>query len=164
MYVFGEQEQEAEQARLAGEVERSSEKIAEIDLGLAEKKAMAEQVFPRRLSLSPTYSLSLFLAFSIPLSALLPLFAPFPISLPWSRVDVYPGVELRANLKSIPHICHLFDMAFEWELTEEIIHLPLGCFQGGSSRSSRARVPRLRPGCCAPLPSRRGGDGCVGGR
>ena len=29
----------------------------------------------------------------------------------------HPGVELRANLRSISHMCHLFEMAFVWELT-----------------------------------------------
>jgi hypothetical protein len=44
---------------------------------------------------------------------------------------VHPGAELRADFKSIPQRCHLFEMTFEWELNEETIHLPLGCFQGG---------------------------------
>ena len=39
--------------------------------------------------------------------------------------------ELRANLKSTSHRCHLFEVAFVWELTEETIHLPLSCLQGG---------------------------------
>ena len=43
----------------------------------------------------------------------------------------HPGVKLRANLKSISHKCHLFEVAFVWELTEDTIHLPLGCLQGG---------------------------------
>ena len=64
----------------------------------------------------------------------------------------HPGVELRANLKSISHRCHLFEVnlpqmppltdatshrchlfevAFVWELTKETIHLPLVCLQGG---------------------------------
>ena len=30
----------------------------------------------------------------------------------------HPGVELRANLKSISHRCHLFEVAFVWELTK----------------------------------------------
>ena len=47
-------------------------------------------------------------------------------------LDTHPGVELRANLKSISHRCHLFEVAFVWELTKETIHLPLGCLQGGS--------------------------------
>ena len=42
-----------------------------------------------------------------------------------------PGVELRANLKSISHRCQLFEVAFVWELTKETIHLPLGCLKGG---------------------------------
>ena len=45
---------------------------------------------------------------------------------------VHPGVELRANCKSISHRCHLFEVIFVWELTKETIHLPLGCLQGGS--------------------------------
>ena len=43
----------------------------------------------------------------------------------------HPEVELRANLKKISHRCHLFEVAFAWELTKETIHLPLGCLQGG---------------------------------
>ena len=45
----------------------------------------------------------------------------------------HPGVELRANLKSISHRCNLFEVAFVWELTKETIHLPQGCLQGGFS-------------------------------
>jgi hypothetical protein len=45
----------------------------------------------------------------------------------------HPGVELRENLKSISHRSHLFEVAFVWELTEETMHLPLGCLQGGDS-------------------------------
>ena len=43
----------------------------------------------------------------------------------------HPRVESKANLKSISHRCHLFEVAFAWELTEEIIHLPPGCLQDG---------------------------------
>ena len=32
---------------------------------------------------------------------------------------------------SISHRCHLFEVAFVWELTKETMHLPLGCLQGG---------------------------------
>ena len=45
---------------------------------------------------------------------------------------LHPGVELRANIKSISHRCHLFEMEFVWELTHETIHLLLGCLQCGS--------------------------------
>jgi len=38
----------------------------------------------------------------------------------------HPGVELRVNLKSISHRCHLFEVEFVWELTKATIHLPLG--------------------------------------
>ena len=44
---------------------------------------------------------------------------------------IYHGVDLRANLKSISHRCHFFDVAFVWELTKETIHLPVGCLQSG---------------------------------
>ena len=43
---------------------------------------------------------------------------------------IHHGVELRANHKSIFHRCHLFEVAFVWELTRKNIHLPLGCLQG----------------------------------
>ena len=40
----------------------------------------------------------------------------------------HPGVELSGNLKSLS--CHLFEVAFVWELTKETIHLPKGRLQG----------------------------------
>ena len=43
----------------------------------------------------------------------------------------HPGGNPGANLKSISHRCYLFEVAFVWELTQETIHLPLGCLQGG---------------------------------
>ena len=43
----------------------------------------------------------------------------------------HPGVESRANLKSVSHRCHLFEVAFVWELTKDAIDLPLCCLQGG---------------------------------
>ena len=45
--------------------------------------------------------------------------------------QLHPGVKFRANLKSIYHRCCLFEVAFEWKLTQKNIHLPLGCLQGG---------------------------------
>ena len=57
------------------------------------------------------------------------------------RYYPYPVVELRANLKSISHRCHLFEVAFAWELTEETIHLPVGCLQGGAPRAAHASLP-----------------------
>ena len=42
--------------------------------------------------------------------------------------------------KSISHRCYLFDAAFLWELTTEIVDLPLGCLQGGEgTRHSSAK-------------------------
>ena len=55
----------------------------------------------------------------------------------------HPGVELRANLKSISHRCRLFEVAFVWELTKQTILLPLGCLQGGSSASGNTRSPEV---------------------
>ena len=52
------------------------------------------------------------------------------------KLEVSPGrpvSNLRENLKSISHICHLFEEAFIRELTRETIHSPLGCLQGGHS-------------------------------
>ena len=43
----------------------------------------------------------------------------------------HPGGNPVANLKSISYRCRLILVAFVWELTEEIIDLPLGCLQGG---------------------------------
>jgi hypothetical protein len=45
----------------------------------------------------------------------------------------HPGGNLGANLKPISHRCHFRKVAFERELTEETIYLPLGCFQGGNA-------------------------------
>ena len=46
------------------------------------------------------------------------------------RILVYPGGNPGENLKSISQRCYLREVAFEWELTEETISLPLGCLQG----------------------------------
>ena len=43
---------------------------------------------------------------------------------------LHPGVELRANLKSISYRCYLFEVEFVWKLTKETFHLPLSCLQG----------------------------------
>ena len=60
---------------------------------------------------------------------------------------------MRANLKSISHRCHLFEVALVWELTKETIHLPLGCLRGGlmpgalaRRRSMLSRATREREG------------------
>jgi hypothetical protein len=50
-------------------------------------------------------------------------------------VPPQPGVELRAKLQPISHRCHLYEVAFVYELTEETIHLPLSCLQGGLDSS-----------------------------
>ena len=49
----------------------------------------------------------------------------------------HPGGNPGANLKSISHRCHPILVAFVWELTEETIHLPLGCLQGGQPGACR---------------------------
>jgi len=56
-----------------------------------------------------------------------------------SRGVPHPGGNPEANLKSISHRCHPILVACVWELTEETIHLPLGCLQGGTSRPPRPR-------------------------
>ena len=50
----------------------------------------------------------------------------------------HPGGHPGANLESISHRCYLFEIAFEWELTEETIVLPLGCLQDGLGLCSLA--------------------------
>ena len=57
----------------------------------------------------------------------------------------HPGVELRANLKSISHMCHLFEVAFVWELTKETIHLPLSCLQGGVEEAGAYGAVEMSP-------------------
>jgi hypothetical protein len=54
-------------------------------------------------------------------------------------------VEMRANLKSISHRCHLFEVASVWELTKEAIHSPLGCLQVGSEALDSSDGPYRRP-------------------
>ena len=55
------------------------------------------------------------------------------------RIDIHPGGNPGANLKSISHRCFLFEVAFLWELTKETIHLPLGCLQGGDTPTPRRK-------------------------
>ena len=43
----------------------------------------------------------------------------------------HPGDNTGVNLESIYHRCHPILVALIWELTDETIHLPLGCLQGG---------------------------------
>ena len=43
---------------------------------------------------------------------------------------------MRANLQSISLRCHLFEVAFAWELTKETIHLSLGRLQGGKGNKT----------------------------
>ena len=72
----------------------------------------------------------------------------------YSKLAAHPGVELRANLKSISHKCHLFEVSFIWELTKDTVHLPLGCLKGGSPprNSSPSRHCRsVRAGCRANM-------------
>ena len=54
-----------------------------------------------------------------------------------------PEVELRANLESISHRYHLFELALVRELTTETIHLPLHCLQG-SFRGQKMRKYHLK--------------------
>ena len=56
----------------------------------------------------------------------------------------HPGGNPGANLESISHRCYLREVAFEWELTEETIYLPLGCLQGGVTRCATRRSRGVR--------------------
>ena len=85
---------------------------------------LREVAFERELTKETIY---------LPLGCLLRSACRVPPALSSARGPTHPGVELRANFKSISHRYHLFEMAFVWELTEKIIHLPLGCLQGGSA-------------------------------
>ena len=42
---------------------------------------------------------------------------------PQQCIPSHPGVELRANLKSISHRCHFFKVAFVWDATSSRWHL-----------------------------------------
>ena len=64
----------------------------------------------------------------------------------------HPGFQLRANLESISHRCHFFEVAFVWELTQETIHLPLGCLQGRMPAVSPAATCRALDPCQPQLP------------
>ena len=56
---------------------------------------------------------------------------------------------------SASHRCHLFEVAFVWELTEETIHLPLSCLQGGVGvQVLPAALPGKPPLTCSSLPAR----------
>ena len=48
----------------------------------------------------------------------------------------HPGGNSGSNFDSISHICHLWEVEFEWDLTDETIYLPLGCLQGGEAPGS----------------------------
>ena len=63
----------------------------------------------------------------------------------------HPGVELWANLKSSSHRCHLFEVAFVWELTKETIRLPLGCIQGGGRAKGEVHPERSPPSPCPKI-------------
>ena len=45
-----------------------------------------------------------------------------------SSAPIHPGVELRENLESISDRCHLFEVAFAWELTQNQIPSICPCF------------------------------------
>jgi len=55
----------------------------------------------------------------------------------------HPGGNPGANRKSLSHGCYLREVAFEWELTNETIYLPLGCLQHGADGPNRAQDRRV---------------------
>ena len=54
--------------------------------------------------------------------------------------DCHPGGDPRANIKTISHRCYLREVAFEWELSQETIYLPLGCLQLDDEQQARLRT------------------------
>ena len=58
----------------------------------------------------------------------------------------HPGVELRANLKSISNRCSLWKIAFEGTLTKETIYLLLGCLLGAVDDAIQRTVGWRHPG------------------
>ena len=63
----------------------------------------------------------------------------------------HPGVELRAILKSIFDRCHLFKLAFVWELTEETIHLPIPWVVARVVKKEHMRLFRMEIIVSTPL-------------
>ena len=55
------------------------------------------------------------------------------------NVATHRGGNLGANLESISRECYPKEVAFEWELTKENVHLPLGCLQGGCGEAKGTR-------------------------
>ena len=51
---------------------------------------------------------------------------------------IHPRGNPGSNPKSISHGCHLREVTFVHELTNETIHLPLGCLQDGAPAQSEA--------------------------
>ena len=52
----------------------------------------------------------------------------------------------RANLRSTSYRYSLREVAFEWELTNETIYLPLDCLQGGLADDMEDTQPTEDPG------------------
>ena len=71
---------------------------------------------------------------------------------PEALIPNHHGVELRANLQSISHKCHLEEVAFVWEWTKETNDLPLGCLAGASLNPERCTVRGRRE--CGAVPTR----------
>ena len=65
-----------------------------------------------------------------------------------------------ANVKSNSLKCYLFEVAFEWELTKETIHLPLGCLQGGCSLRSLSCAGKTSISCFSPTRQTPWGSPC----
>jgi len=60
---------------------------------------------------------------------------------------IHPGGNPGANLKSISHKCHLFEVAFVWELTKETIHASRAvesCWAGVRHERWQRRVDVIR--------------------
>ena len=60
----------------------------------------------------------------------------------------HPGVDLRANLRSISHRCYPIEAASVCVLNSETIHLPLGCLQFPLATLCSTINPAIKRSCC----------------
>ena len=69
----------------------------------------------------------------------MPGFAPQVTGFRRGPVQIKPGGNPGANLRSISHRCYLREVVFEWELKKETIYLPQSCLQGSKGLKKAIR-------------------------